>query len=219
MAIFRLKNLFLSSLFILFTSCAVPLKYKLIEERTILPSDITPLISSDNAMLYKMQIFLFNKYYSGLLLHKQTDAATSHVVFVTELGMKMFDMQVKSDSLKMVYCFGPMNQPKITTLLENDMGSILLNQLLNRTGKVYSSTKGQNKLYVTKQGKARNIYYTQENSNKIIKSIARGKLFTKQKTVYKYGSDNILESVSLKHKGLLRLRIKLNRINKEKAND
>jgi hypothetical protein len=219
MAIFRLKNLYLSSLFILLTSCAIPLKYKLADQRKITTSDVKPLVSADNTMLYKTQIFLFNKYYTGLLLHKQTDSATSHLVFVTELGMKMFDIQIKKDSLKMVYCFGPMNKPKITNLLETDMGSILLYQLINKTSKIYVNKKQENTLYTTKANGKKYLYYTQANSNRIAKSLVKGKLFTKQKTVYKFGPDNLPESVSLKHKGLLRLKIKLNRITTTKAND
>ncbi|MEO8867092.1 MAG: hypothetical protein ABI388_02690 [Bacteroidia bacterium] len=219
MAIFRLKNLCLSSLLLLFTSCAIPLKYKLAEQRKITSSDVQPLVSADNTMLYKAQIFLFNKYYTGLLLHKQTDSTTSHLVFVTEVGMKMFDIEIKKDSLKMAYCFGPMNKPKITNLLESDMGSILLYPLLNKTAKIYVNKKQENILFVSKEKGKKYFYYTQPNSTRIAKSLVKGKLFTKQKTVYKYGADNLPESVSLKHKGLLRLKIKLNRIITTKAND
>jgi hypothetical protein len=219
MVIFRLKNLYLSSLLILLTSCVIPLKYKLAEQRKITVTDAQPLVSSELSMLYKTQIFLFNKYYTGMLLHKQTDSTTSHLVFVTELGMKMFDIEVKKDSLKMVYCFAPMNTPKITTLLENDMGLILLYQLLNKQSKVYLNKKEKKKLYITKENNRKYFYYTQGNSNRIAKSLVKGKLFTKQKTVYKYGLDNLPESVSLKHKGLLRLKIKLNRIITTKTNE
>jgi len=219
MVIFRLKNLYLSSLLILLTSCVIPLKYKLAEQRKITVTDAQPLVSSELSMLYKTQIFLFNKYYTGMLLHKQTDSTTSHLVFVTELGMKMFDIEVKKDSLKMVYCFAPMNTPKITTLLENDMGLILLYQLLNKQSKVYLNKKEKKKLYITKENNRKYFYYTQGNSNRIEKSLVKGKLFTKQKTVYKYGLDNLPESVSLKHKGLLRLKIKLNRIITTKTNE
>lgn len=214
MAIFRLKNLYLSSLLLLFIGCAVPLKYKPAEVRKITAADVTPLISADNAMLYKAQIFLFNKYYTGLLLHKQTDSLTSHLVFVTEVGMKMFDVEIKKDSLRMAYCFGPMNQPKITKLLEADMGNILLYPLLNKTAKIYVSKKDNSKLYLARQNKRRYVYYTLPGTNRVAKARVKGSLFAKQKTVYTYGADNLPESVSLKHKGLLRLKIKLSRINK-----
>ena len=217
MAIFRLKNLYLSSLLLLFTSCAVPLKYKLAAERKVLSTDVTPLISADNAMLYKAQIFLFSNYYTGLLVHKQTDSLTSHLVFVTEVGMKMFDIEIKKDSIKMAYCFGPMNQPRITKLLEADMGNILLYPLLNKIASVYENKKQAGKLYLSKQNKSRYIYYTQPNTTHIAKALVNGNLFTKQKTTYIYGADNLPESVSLKHKGLLRLKIKLSRI--KKTND
>jgi hypothetical protein len=219
MVIFRLKNLYLSSLLILLTSCAIPFKYKLAEQRKITVTDVQPLVSTENTMLYKTQIFLFNKYYTGMLLHKQIDSTTSHLVFVTELGIKMFDIELKKDSVKMVYCFAPMNKPKITALLENDMGLILLYQLVNKPGKIYVNKKEEKTLYVICGEGKKYFYYTQRNSNKIDKSFVRGELFTKQKTVYKYGSDNLPESVSLKHKGLLRLKIKLNRIITNKTND
>jgi len=219
MAIFRLKNLYLSSVFILLTSCTIPLKYKLTDQKKVSSQDVQPMVSAENPILYKAQIFLFNKYYTGLLLHKQTDSLTSHLVFVTEVGMKMFDIEIQKDSQKMAYCFGPMNKPKITNLLENDMGAILLYPLLNKTAKIYINKKQGNTLYVTREKGKKYLYFTQANSGRIAKSLVRGKLFTKQKTVYKYGTDNLPESVSLKHKGLLRLRIKLNRIITTKTND
>jgi hypothetical protein len=203
----------------LLISCAVPLKYKLIDQRKILPGEVQPLVSVENLMLYKIQIFLFNKYYTGLLLHKQTDSVTSHLVFVTEVGLKMFDIEIKKDSLKMVYCFGPMNQPKITKLLENDMSVILLYQLLNKQAKVYLNEKKGDAICFTKENGRRYVYYSKVNSNRVLRSVVKGKLFTKQKTVYKYGADNLPESVSLKHKGLLRLKIELNRIITSKTND
>ena len=217
MVIFRLKNLYLSSLVLLFTSCAVPLKYKLTGERKVLSTAVTPLISADNTMLYKAQIFLFSNYYTGLLVHKQTDSLTSHLVFVTEVGMKMFDIEIKKDSLKMLYCFGPMNQPRITKLLEADMGNILLYPLFNKTAKMYENKKQAGRLYISKQNKSRYIYYTQPNTARIAKALVKGSVFAKQKTYYTYGADNLPESVSLKHKGLLRLKIKLSRI--KKTND
>ncbi|HTA63085.1 MAG TPA: hypothetical protein VK835_11545 [Bacteroidia bacterium] len=133
--------------------------------------------------------------------------------------MKMFDIEIKRDGLKMLYCFAPMNKPKITNLLEQDMGLILLYQLLNKSGKIYVDTKEGRTLYVTRESGKRHFYYTQGKSNRITKSLVKGALFTKQKTVYKFGVDNLPESVSLKHKGLLRLKIKLNRIVTTKAND
>lgn len=214
-----MKNLCLSSILILLTSCAIPIKYKLTGQRKISTTDVQPLVLTKSTMLYKTQISLFNKYYTGMLLHKQTDSTTSHLVFVTEIGIKMFDIELKQDSLKMVYCFEPLNKPKITHLLEEDMGLILLHQLLNQQGKIYTSNKEGTTLYTTKKNGKLYVYTTQENTNRIAKSVVKGKLFTKQKTVYKFGADNLPESVSLKHKGLLRLKIKLNRIVTSKTND
>lgn len=133
-----LKNLFLSSvLVILVASCAPTSSYKLTGSSLITENQVKPIINTNKALLYKTKLDLYRKHYSGLLLLKQTDSNTSHLTFVTEIGMKMFDFEITDDRFNLVYIFEPLNKPKVVQLLEADMKLILLQHLLKKEASIY----------------------------------------------------------------------------------
>src|SRR6478735_1358285 len=101
---YLLKNLFLSSfvLFLLY-SCSPAAGYKLKGKARISENEIRSLIPKTGSLLFKAKIDLYSKHYSGLMILKQTDSLTSHLTFVTEVGMKMFDFEIKDHVLKLVY--------------------------------------------------------------------------------------------------------------------
>lgn len=77
---------------------------------------------------YKVSIDVLKNHLTGLLIVKQTDSITKHFVFVTELGMKMFDFEAKNNKLKVVYVFEPLNKPlMIESLLRNFSNMFFLN--------------------------------------------------------------------------------------------
>ena len=93
-----MKNLCLSSLFIAFLfGCSPTQGYKLSRVEIVTNTHVRAIINKDNSLLYKAKINLYNKYYGGLIVLKQIDPSTAHLVFVTELGMKMFDFEIKNN--------------------------------------------------------------------------------------------------------------------------
>ena len=59
---------------------------------------------------------------------KKTDSVATHFVFVTELGMKMFDFVYKGNRMEAAYVFEPLNKPKlIQSLMRNFENMFLLN--------------------------------------------------------------------------------------------
>ncbi|MEO6303965.1 MAG: hypothetical protein ABIP51_12415, partial [Bacteroidia bacterium] len=174
-------------------------------------SEVRPIVNRNNSLLYKAKINLFNRYYSGLIILKQTDAATSHLTFVTEIGMKMFDFEIQNNNFKLTYVFEPLNKPKIIKLLESDMKLILLQHLLNKQAAVYE--KKNEKIYKIKEDLK--YYYKTNTGTKTVEKIAvKGSIFTKEKVNYLYNDSLNAKQIKLKHKGLIRLRIELNNLNK-----
>ena len=207
-----LKNLFLNSvLVILVASCAPTSSYKLTGTSIITETQVKPIINTNKALLYKAKLDLYRQHYSGLLLLKQTDSNTSHLTFVTEIGMKMFDFEITDGRFNLVYIFEPLNKPKLIQLLEADMKLILLQHLLKKEAAVYE--KKDQRIFKVKEGLR--YYYELNPGKKTVKKIrVKGPVFTKENVLYNYNDSLDAEHVLLKHKGLFRLKIELTRLNK-----
>lgn len=204
-------NLFLSSVLALILCACSPVSGYKLAGTSLIREQVRPIVNKNNSLLYKAQIDLYNKHYSGLILLKQTEPGTSHLTFVTEIGMKMFDFEIRDTTFKLVYVFEPLNQTRITTLLESDMKLILLYNLLSREARRY---KKKNKAaYKIKDG-YRYYYKMSADTNTVEKILVKGSLFTKKKVSYLYNADLTARQIRLKHKGLVRLKIELNNLNK-----
>lgn len=208
-----LKNLLLSSVTAaLLMACSPATGYKLKGARVITDKDVRPIVNKNNSLLYKAKINLYNKYFSGLILLKQTDSITSHLTFITEIGMKMFDFEIRHNNFKLVYVFEPLNKPRIISLLENDMKLILLEHLLGQEAKVYEK---ETKSVYKRSEKLRYYFISKAGTKAIEKIIVKGSLFTKEKVSYFYNDELNAKQIKLKHKGLIRLKIELNNISKQ----
>lgn len=205
-------NLFLGSVFALILSACSPVSgYKLIGPSVISELQVKPVIDKYTSLLYKAKIDLYSRHYSGLILLKHTDPGTDHLTFVTEIGMKMFDFEIRDNTFKLVYVFEPLNQPRIIQLLESDMKLILLQNLLNKEAQSYQK---KDKLIYKIKNDYRYFYKINPGTTTVEKILARGALFTKKKVTYFYNDDLTTRRIILKHKGLIRLKIELNRLDK-----
>lgn len=210
----QLKNLCLSSLFIaLFFGCSPTQGYKLSRVEVVTSAHVKPIINKDNSLLYKAKINLYNKYYGGLIVLKQMDPSTAHLVFVTELGMKMFDFEIKNNEFKLIYVFEPLNQPKILRVLESDMKLILLQSLINKEARIFE--KENKSVYEVRNGNFKNYYFVNKASKTVDRTIVKGRLFKKEKVNYIYNDSLNAQQIKLKHKGIIHLKIELNNISKE----
>ncbi|MDI1356452.1 MAG: hypothetical protein PSX36_16160 [bacterium] len=208
---FRHKHLFLSSLLLLWLGGCSPVRgYKLIGTSKVDKNTVLPIIDSAQSLLYKTNIQLYRKHYSGIILLKQTAPKTAHVTFVTEIGMKMFDYEISDSSFKLISIFEPINQPRITTMLESDMKLIVLYQLYKTESLHFRN--GTSNIYKIK-GKKRD-YYTVGATHAIDHVRRKGIFFNTVKINYLMAEDLKPQEIKLRHKGLLRLKINLKRISK-----
>lgn len=205
-------NLFLSSLLaVTLISCSPASGHKFVRSEIVTPKEVQPIIDQNNSLLYKAKIDLYNNHFSGLIILKQLDAAVSHLTFVTEIGMKMFDFEIRDTSFTLVYVFEPLNKPKILTLLKSDMKLILLQHLFNKEAALFKKKED----YVYKVKDDFRYYYVLNKASKTVKTIKKkGVLCTKVKTYYFYNDNLQASRIKLKHKGLIRLKIELNNLNK-----
>ena len=127
--------LLLSSFFLLLPSCKIS-KYKKVRysEKTITRNDILPVLKDDQAIKFRTTIDIIKNHLSGILIVKQTDSVTKHMVFVTELGMKMFDFEIVKSDIKANYVFEPLNKPVLISALQENFKNMLLLDVFDRVG-------------------------------------------------------------------------------------
>lgn len=206
---YRIIFLLLSSL--LLSSCAYhrysrkPIRIVEINERSL-----KPVIPAEGAVKYKASIDFLNKHFTGLIVLKKTDAESKHLVFVTELGMRMFDFEMKGDSIKPVFVFDPLNKPKLVTALVRNFRSILLIEWFNKTASlIVKSDKETLHLWHDKfnRNDNRDLILVCEN-NSAEELLVFNKHKKESKTIYTNNYDNI----KLKQYGLVKLYIELEKI-------
>jgi hypothetical protein len=209
----RLLIIFLlsSSALLLLSNCAYNKlsKAKSTNSTTLSSTQIQPLIPAlGAASKYKTEIDVLNKHFTGILVLKQTDSLTKHCVFVTELGMRMFDFSIKGDSIKADFVFDALNKPSFVKILTSNFRDILLVSSLNKKA---DEKHQKNKLF----------YWLTDGNNSIAlwpgtsPYVEKLKVFSghKKHSAINYSAN--YSQVKFKQHGLIKLRIELNRILEE----
>ena len=95
---------------------------------------ITPVFNPNSTLRYNTTIDVLKNHLSGLIIVKQTDSITKHIVFVTELGLKMFDFELNNHEIKTAYVFEPLNKPKLIEALKRNFSNMFLLNELDKNG-------------------------------------------------------------------------------------
>jgi hypothetical protein len=91
----------------------------------------TPILQETTATKFKATIDVLKNHLTGIIIVKQTDSVSTHIIFVTEIGMKMFDFEWKNNEMKSVYVFEPLNKPALINALQTNFKSIFLLDVFN----------------------------------------------------------------------------------------
>jgi hypothetical protein len=109
---------------------------------------ITPVLSSNKVSKFKATIDVLKNHLTGILIVKQTDSITTHFIFVTELGMKMFDFSYKDYKMQTAYVFEPLNKPKLINSLMINLENMTMIDVFNReVGSTNGNFKENYKLF------------------------------------------------------------------------
>lgn len=118
----------------------------------LLPKEELPAMVpfSERIRTYNMTIDFMRKHFSGLLVVKQTQAATCRILFSTHFGLSLFDLEVGPDSMQVHHCIEPLNKKKILDLLGRDF-AVLSGLSLEKENKAVP--------YLCAKSPHREIYY------------------------------------------------------------
>lgn len=145
---------------------------------------------------------------------KPTAKNTQHIVFLTEIGMKVFEYEVKNNEYKLIYCIDPLKESKGIQYLESDLKLIFMNEILNREVEIFKKKKDNTFIFKRKQDRNK-LFFINSNLDKKIDEIkVKGALFTKNQVEYNYAYSFHPQNVHLKHR-FVNFKITLSQISNE----
>jgi len=209
-----MRNLLLSSFVLLIlTGCKLG-HYSRLKEATGTKTSLKPVFGDNfNSFLFKTNIHIYGKDFSGLLVTKQLQPKEYRVIFTTELGMKIFDFEFKDTSFTLHYCVPQFNKPKLLKVIRQDIETLLMNNLEGRSVTSYTEPKEIYHIQRIQLGNYNNYYFTEKTSQQLLK-IEHSKKRT-IKTIFTLNDykDGFPSNIIIQHYNI-QLRIELNLLKK-----
>lgn len=84
---------------------------------------------------FTIQITIFGKRISGLLIAKKVDTLTHRMVMVSETGFQLFDLAITDDSTLIKQCIEPLQKKKLIELIKTDLRYLVNTQLAAKISK------------------------------------------------------------------------------------
>ncbi len=151
------KSLWFSSLLLLVLSCkTIEPKYR--ELARTFPQEYQRAV-------YKTGITFGKHYFTGLLVVKSMPAATHRVVFITEMGMKIFDVEVGKESFQTHYVLSYLDRKVLLNTLEKDFRLLFFSP--SEKGRVKMGKQGELKKVVFRKGLTRYIYRVDSTASEL----------------------------------------------------
>jgi len=200
-----LKNLVLSSLLLLLLSgCSASLVNRLqrLPESHSTVNELIPWFQGDhNPILYKTTIDIYQHHFSGLMVIKQFPEKSHRVLFITEMGIKIFDMEFFSQGdIELHYCLEALNRRSVIRTLKNDIGLMIRNvPEPDKKVKVFADRESKKKIIRQKTGLVACYYFIREdhhNVDAIIQTTGTGK---KVNLCFYSAAENLIDSVKVSH--------------------
>lgn len=194
--------IFLLSSIIIGVSCN-PLKgFHEIENKESTLIHLSPIIdSTTKSTIFKAKLNVYDTYISGLFLIKymQRDSAI-HIVYLSEVGLNLFDFKYKDGIFTVVNCQEFLNKKIIIQTLMNDF-SLLFFELSNQKKYKIYQNENDSTLAIKYRNKWNNFYYFCTNNSTINRIYRKSYLFGSVNVMISY-KDLILETINFKHTGI-----------------
>lgn len=156
--------------------------------------------SSDFPLLYKTDIILFDNNFSGISVFKKTEIQTHRVVFMNEMGMKFFDLEIGSDTFFVHHIFKPMNKKALINMLVSDFRLMLFYGFDSQNYISYQN-KQSNTFVIRPKAKSDFYYLLHDESN--FSEIKRNSIFRNIIEIKYLNFKNLVPgNIVLKHKNI-----------------
>ena len=215
-----MKNLVLSSILVTLLAGCSYREFKSFQptaEAVISLNDIKPWFTEGpDHYLFHADIDIYKNHFGGMMVIKYLSKESCRVVYITEVGIKIFDMEffINGD-FKLHYCLDAINRKIIIKTLKNDIGLMLANIPSDNKIKLSEDLK-QNKTLLKSTDHLGTKYYLLNNKSLRTEEILTRKSLQKKVEIKYFYTQSELDSVRIKHYNI-RLRINLLRINETKS--
>ena len=205
-----MKNLVLSSIILLLlSSCSFNVfnGYHKIEKRKLGENELKPLFYGDtSAHVFNTKINILKNYFSGLMVIKPMRGGSYRVIFMTEIGLTIFDMEffnagnTSGEKYKLHYCFEALNRGVVTRALGNDIGLMLMNYLPAERVKILSDQDNSQKIFKLKDRCRHDYYFYEDKTNRLSQIMQSSSLLKKVKIdFYNNTKANDPDSIRISH--------------------
>ncbi len=203
-----MKNLILISfLFFVLSGCHISLfhSYHRVKDNTPVLNLDSYFSNPDSNYLYQADIQFMKNYYSGIVAIKPRGDSAHRVVFITEMGIKVFDYEIRNpfqnkDYYKVNYMMEPLSKKIIQKTLAKDF-SLLLQDANHSSKKIFADRKNQQIAKITHNG-LRFFYIFGKDSKMYNRILIKSALFKKAEVDF-WANENFLpDSMKINHYGI-----------------
>jgi hypothetical protein len=122
---------------------------------------------NNKAYIFKSNIRLYKNEFSGIFVVKPCSNNSYRTVFLNELGMKFFDIEISQDNYYIHKIFESLDRKSIIKLFVNDFRVLLYNNVDKRNSKKYKNKKGN--LFIIKPNKNKELYYIDKEDELLVR--------------------------------------------------
>jgi len=184
-------------IFVFISSCGLPVTKGLLEQtpkKEVISNDY--FSNAERDYIYKARLKILKHNFGGILIIKKIKENHHRVVFTTEFGNKLFDLEFINDDFTVNYVFDKLNKKFILNMLEHDFQT-----LLSRYNKVNNQFTGElEDVFQSNNDKFQNYYVYSKQTNELTKIVSASK--NKEKLIISFlvTEMGISTSISISHK-------------------
>ena len=163
--------------------------------------------------LFNTGIDLMRKHFTGLMVIKPQEADAYRVIFITEVGLKIFDLEFFPDQPEKVhYMMEAMNRKSLVSALTNDISMVLMNRLPQAQPEILGKKGSGDIIYRYQSGKKNYYYFVREAGARPYFARQTAGLASKARAEMYGSSSTGIDSIKIRHDHF-RFSIALYRIN------
>jgi hypothetical protein len=163
--------------------------------------------------LFNTDIDIMKNHFSGLTVIKPTANDTCRVVFITEVGLKIFDMELyPSGNYTVHYIMSAVNKKPLVKILAEDMSTITMNGLSGIQPELFHMNNSDDNIYLYRYNGKKRYYHVKKTAVHPYLINRTSGISKKADAAFYSETSTSVDSIIITHHGL-RMSMNLYRIN------
>lgn len=110
-------------------------------------------------VLYKAKIEVFGRYFSGLFFFKKVEEQSYRIVFLSEVGLNLLDLEYKNSTFTVKNCQPFLKEESVINTLKNDLGLLIKQIEISSNAKFYKGDQQPTTAIAVETEESDYIYY------------------------------------------------------------